>query len=48
MKIDLQTILVIITFLGAVVFLIRKFFPRLIGIRKNSQKSGCSDDCGCS
>ncbi|MFP2997039.1 hypothetical protein ABN763_14075 [Spongiivirga sp. MCCC 1A20706] len=47
MKLDLQTILVLITFIGAIVFLVNKFFPRRIGSRKNAKKNGCGDDCGC-
>ena len=39
----IQTILVIVSAIGALLFLVRKFIFK----KKNSKNNDCDEDCGC-
>jgi hypothetical protein len=45
--INLQDILVSITFLGAVAFMLKKFWPKKALAKNGKKSSSCGTDCGC-
>jgi hypothetical protein len=43
-----QNILVYTAFIGAIGFLVLKFFfPKVLKSKKSDSKTGCGTDCGC-
>jgi hypothetical protein len=43
-----QNILVYTAFIGALGFLVLKFFfPKVLKSKKSANKTGCGTDCGC-